>query len=114
MKSTLLLLAFTLFSYSQTPEFYKNKKGDLHLCGEFSIEELEQNESFKTWFKKNYSDFVLSDKKQKWGKKLKNTEVDIYLGTWCGDSKNWVPKFIKLWDELKLNRNQLKLIALYD
>ena len=56
MKSTLLLLAFTLFSYSQTPEFYKNKKGDLHLCGEFSIEELEQNESFKTWFKKNYSD----------------------------------------------------------
>ena len=52
-------------------------------------------------------------KKQKWAKNLKNIQVDIYLGTWCGDSKYWVPKFIKLWDELGLNKNQLKLIALY-
>ena len=114
MKPTLLLLVFTLFSYSQNPEFYKNKKGDLHLCGEFPIEELQQNDAFKIWFDKSYSDFILTEKKQKWAKKLKNTDVDIYLGTWCGDSKNWVPKFIKLWDELGLNRNQLKLIALYD
>ncbi|MGC6525738.1 MAG: hypothetical protein ACON30_05620 [Flavobacteriaceae bacterium] len=114
MKSTFLFLVFTLFSYSQTPEFYNNKKGDLHLCGEFPVNELELNETFKTWFNKSYSNFELSNKKQKWAKNLKNVQVDIYLGTWCGDSKNWVPKFIKLWDELGLNRNQLKLIALYD
>jgi len=41
MKFTLLFLVFTLFSYSQTPEFYNNKKGDLHLCGEFPINELQ-------------------------------------------------------------------------
>jgi len=114
MKSTLLFLLFTLFSYSQTPEFYNNKKGDLHLCGEFSINELEQNDAFKTWFNKSYSNFELDNKKQKWAKNLKSIQVNIYLGTWCGDSKYWVPKFIKLWDELGLNRNQLKLIALYD
>lgn len=114
MKFTLLFLVFTLFSYSQTPEFYNNKKGDLHLCGEFPINELQQNDTFKTWFNKSYSNFELDNKKQKWAKNLKNIQVDIYLGTWCGDSKYWVPKFIKLWDELGLNRNQLKLIALYD
>ena len=61
MKSTLLFLLFTLFSYSQTPEFYNNKKGDLHLCGEFSINELEQNDAFKTWFNKSYSNFELDN-----------------------------------------------------
>lgn len=114
MKSIVFLFVFAVYSYSQNSQFYTNNKGDLHLCGEFSIEELEENITFKTWFNKSYSNFELFNGKQKWAKNLKNLEVEIYLGTWCGDSKNWVPKFIKLWDELGLKRDQLKLIALYD
>lgn len=41
-------------------------------------------------------------------------QVDVYLGTWCGDSKNWVPKFVKAWDEIGLKRSQLNFIGLYD
>ena len=29
-------------------------------------------------------------------------EIDIFLGTWCGDSKREVPKFLKIVDEINL------------
>lgn len=47
MKSIVFLFVFAVYSYSQNSQFYTNNKGDLHLCGEFSIEELEENITFK-------------------------------------------------------------------
>jgi tetratricopeptide (TPR) repeat protein len=116
MKKTICLLFGVFYlnsSFSQGVQRYENSRGESHLCGSFQIEELEKDTIFKQWFNKNYLDFKVSNKKRTWIKDLKNVEVDVYLGTWCGDSKKWVPKFIKLWDEIGLNRNQLKFIALY-
>lgn len=31
----------------------------------------------------------------------KNLKIDVYLGTWCSDSRNNVPKFIKILDRLE-------------
>lgn len=98
---------------SQDINFYKNAKEQSHLCGVFPIEYLENDSVYKRWFDKNYSSFSLPEKRYKWAKKLKQVNVDIYLGTWCGDSKKWVPQFVKLWDLLNLNRKQLRFIALY-
>ena len=99
--------------FAQDVQRYDNSRGESHLCGAFQIEDLEKDTIFQKWYKKNYLDFEVLNKKPTWIKNLKNIEVDIYIGTWCGDSKKWVPKFIKLWDELGLNRTQLKFIALY-
>ncbi len=30
--------------------------------------------------------------------------VEVILGTWCGDSRDQVPKFLKIWDILGRNR----------
>ena len=39
-------------------------------------------------------------------------EVDIFLGTWCGDSKREVPRFLKIVDEINLiPKNKIKLFA---
>jgi tetratricopeptide (TPR) repeat protein len=38
--------------------------------------------------------------------------VKIFLGTWCGDTQSFLPKFIKIWEQAGLPINQLKLIAL--
>lgn len=116
MKSTLLLVLCTYFtySYSQDINFYKNAKGDTHLCGEFPVSYLEHDSLYSIWYHKNYSEFKLPEKRLKIKSKLKNTRVDIYLGTWCGDSKKWVPRFVKLWDELGLKRSRLRFIALYN
>ena len=99
---------------AQDVQRYNNSRGESHLCGSFQIEDLEKDTIFQKWYTKNYLDFKVFNKKRVWVKNLKDVEVDIYLGTWCGDSKKWVPKFVKLWDALGLNRTQLKFIALYD
>jgi tetratricopeptide (TPR) repeat protein len=91
---------------------YVNDRDQTHLCGPISIEDL-QTDSLKVWYDKNYDALSLSKKPNKWKKNLKKTTVDIYLGTWCGDSKKYVPQFIKLWEELGLNTDQLNFIALY-
>jgi len=92
---------------------YVNDKDQTHLFGPISAQDL-QIDSLKVWYQKNYDAIALSSKKNKWKKNLKNTTVHIYLGTWCGDSKRYVPQFIKLWDELGLNPDQLNIIALYN
>ena len=83
MKSTLLLVLCTYFtySYSQDINFYKNAKGDTHLCGEFPVSYLEHDSLYSIWYHKNYSEFKLPEKRLKIKSKLKNTRVDIYLGT---------------------------------
>jgi tetratricopeptide (TPR) repeat protein len=78
------------------------------------LDYLEHDSTYSVWFNKYYNELKLPNKRLRLKSKLKNSTVDIYLGTWCGDSKKWVPKFIKLWDELGLKRSQLRLIALYN
>jgi len=91
---------------------YVNNRDQTHLCGPISIDDL-QTDSLKVWYRKYYDAISLSQKPHKWKKNLKKTTVDIYLGTWCGDSKKYVPEFIKLWEELGLHTDQINLIALY-
>jgi thiol-disulfide isomerase/thioredoxin len=39
-------------------------------------------------------------------------DIDIYLGTWCGDSKKVVPRFLKILNETKLiTENRIRLFA---
>ncbi len=109
----LLMMSSTVQSQSNEKS-YTDKKGNIHLCGPFDITTLESDTTYNAWYQKNYEAFELTKKAPKWKKQLKNTEVDIYLGTWCGDSKTWVPQFVKLWDELGLDRAQLHFIALYN
>ena len=84
-KSSLLLLlcAFT-FCIAQEKTTYTNERGDLHLCGPFEINELKEDSLYAAWFNKRYDEFTLEGKNYSWSNKLKDIEVEIYLGTWCG------------------------------
>ena len=42
---------------------------------------------------------------------LKGVKITIVLATWCGDSKEWVPRFYKILDELKYKNKNLTVIA---
>lgn len=117
MKKTFFLklgLLFLNVSLAQEAQRYENNRGESHLCGSFQIEELAKDSIYQKWYNSNYAAFELSTKKRPWISNLNDTKVTIYLGTWCGDSKKWVPKFVKLWDELGLKRELLNFIALYD
>lgn len=112
-KVTLFFCLITASLIAQSPMTYVSSRGDTHLCGRITIDDL-QTDSLKIWYQKNYDAISLSKTSNKWKKNLKKTTVDIYLGTWCGDSQEYVPQFIKLWEELGLDTDQINLIALYN
>lgn len=43
---------------------------------------------------------------------LINTEILIILSSWCGDSKDWVPPFYKILDQISYDKSKIKVIAL--
>lgn len=69
---------------------------------------------FDTWFNQGYDNYLpdagVNDKL----KKLitKNVCIQIFLGTWCGDSRREVPRILKLLDDLDFPGKNLQLIAL--
>ena len=107
-------LLTSLHPFAQTFQSYTNDRGEKHLCGPFTLEIIENDSTYRGWFSEAYDALSFNSEDNTWVKNLNDVKVDIYLGTWCGDSKKWVPRFVKLWDELGLDRNQLNFIALYD
>jgi len=110
---TNLILLNTSLLIAQDVQFYHNDDAEKHLIGEFPINYLKQDTTYSKWYEEGYADYVLAEKDYAWAENLKDDKVEIYMGTWCGDSQEWVPRFIKLWDELGLSRDQLKIMALY-
>ncbi|GAA5020858.1 hypothetical protein GCM10011506_03940 [Marivirga lumbricoides] len=116
-KYTILLLAFFAFSTqitAQSIQFYESESGDKHIWGPFPIEYLKQDTTYAGWFNESYDAFNMEKTDYKWVKNLKDKQVDIYMATWCGDTKNYVPKFVHMWDKLGLKREQLHFTALHD
>jgi tetratricopeptide (TPR) repeat protein len=117
MKKLLALIITTIIIcgsvQAQEIQFYTTEEGDKHIWGEFPVKYLEEDTTYSRWYNDSYEAFQLEKTDYEWVKNLEDDTVEIYLGTWCGDSQEWVPQFLKLWDELGLDRGQLKFIALH-
>lgn len=111
--SIIVLLAIAHTLPAQTPENYTNSHGERHIAGPFKLDLLKTDTTFKKWFEANSQKFKLKGESTKWKNNLKTTQVDIYLGSWCRDSKNQVPQFVKMWTDLGLKEEQLHFTALF-
>ena len=111
--SIIILMFITPLLMAQTPQTYTDTKGRTHLTGPFDLEELETAPDFSQWYQENYDALTDVFGKETWAESLKGTTVEVFLGTWCGDSQYLVPRFVKLWDELGLDREQLNFVAVY-
>ena len=104
MKNPIIFLFAVLIS---TTTFSQN------IIGDTSKEELLDSKH-KSWFSKGYDNYSPDEEvlKQlnKYLKKKKYT-IEVYFGTWCGDSKREVPKIIKLLEESKFKMDRLKLVG---
>ena len=82
------------------------------LVGEITIEALSQN-NYKEWYKNNYEAYAVDQTLvEKFKEPLKNYQILVFLGTWCGDSKREVPRFIKILDAANFPDENLKIVAL--
>lgn len=106
----LLLMSFH-FAICQNAE-YTDKKGNSHLIGKCTKAAFEK-ESYKKWYDENYTNYeVNTDLLKKVKRKTKGITFEIFIGTWCGDSKRELPRFLKILDELKIDETALEIVSL--
>ncbi|MEO5684764.1 MAG: tetratricopeptide repeat protein [Chitinophagaceae bacterium] len=80
------------------------------LLGTHTKEDLQQA-PYAAWFNKNYGDYIIdSPAIARLKPLLQNKQFEIFLGTWCGDSKREVPRMLKLLEYAGVQASQVKLI----
>ena len=70
------------------------------------------SEVFAEYFDAGYTEYVPDPNIVKQLKKMKKgLEIVIVMATWCGDSKEQVPRFYKILDDIGFKDSNVKLIA---
>lgn len=105
------LLLFIAFCYTLTATA-QNKPADRILYGSITTDSLQQA-PYDTWYKKNYAAYTTNPAVKETLKAMlqKGIKVEAYFGSWCGDSKRELPRFIKVLDETGFDKNNLRIIA---
>lgn len=111
MKKYLAVILCVCLTSSIFAQTYVTKNGKKHLWGVVTTDHL-QEAPFREWFQKNQDDFTSTLTKSD-GKLLKNVKVKAFLGTWCGDTKFLLPKFVKTWNTMGLSEDQIEYVALH-
>lgn len=107
---------FILFSFNLIAQEFnhyvidtvKNKKMLIGCC----TREAFNDTAFAVWYNEGYSNYqpdaeVLSQLKDF----LNNLKIKIVLGTWCSDSREFVPAFLKILDLIKFPDENLEMIC---
>ena len=111
MKSliTLIFLIVSVLSFSQPlNRYFESANGRVTLLGEVSPERLAED-PFDEWYSKNHNEYQVEETD------LNLSEADsitIFMGTWCGDSKREVPRFIKTLEMNNYDLFKLKILCL--
>ncbi len=81
------------------------------LTGPVQLSQLEKID----WFQATYNSTIVQSKGAEFTS-LKNVmpqfEVRIYLGTWCGDTHDQLPAFVRIMKEAGVDASKFKYIAL--
>jgi thiol-disulfide isomerase/thioredoxin len=103
-------VAGNLISTPVSNAVVKNSKGTEMLLGHCTRSCLTQK-PFADWFFQNYENYkVDSSSIKEIGKLIKNKNMTIFLGTWCGDSKREVPRMLKILDAAGIKEKQYSII----
>ncbi len=89
---------------------YTDEKGNKVLLGIHPQQSLEQP-PFAAWFNKNYTDYTIDSATAGQLQPLvKNKTFEIFLGTWCGDSKREVPRMLKILSYAGVPPSRIQLV----
>ncbi len=115
MKLVFTSLLFILVALGYSQEFNKEielENGKKFLLGKINLDGLKA-EPYQTWFTSNYETYSVDKSLVKVFKSpLADCEIKLFLGTWCGDSKREVPRFVKILKTAKFPMEQLEIVAL--
>ncbi len=108
---TLLLLAFSNSSAQTINQEVKLENDRVFLLGQIDENGLASN-SYQNWYKPNYEDYqVDTNSITSIKNELSKHKILVFMGTWCGDSKREVPRFIKILKAADFPMENLKMVA---
>ncbi|WP_141402451.1 thioredoxin family protein [Sediminicola luteus] len=107
----LCCLLLSAFSIKAQNRLETDAKGRTLLLGKFDESILEHG-AFAQWYvpyKSNYKPkpAVMTNLKPM----IKGRRFELFMGTWCGDSKRGVPQLLKVFEGLEVSDDQLEMIA---
>ena len=112
----LLIITFLLFTSSiltsqKINQEIKIENEQSYLVGPITKDGLASN-SYQTWFENNYKGYeVATETIEPLKKSLAEHKILIFMGTWCGDSKREVPRFLKVLEAADFPMENLKMVA---
>lgn len=110
-----IIIAISLIFLSYNSIAQSNEPKPRILFGTITKDSLIQA-PYDKWFVAGYNSYqpntetVIQLKKLNW----KDITIQLFFGTWCGDSKREVPRFLKLMNEINFPINNIKIIAVGD
>lgn len=88
-----------------------NANGNPMLLGHTYLSELRKA-PFDSWFYKNYADYQPDSLLcLEIGRLLRKKKIDIFMGTWCGDSKREVPAMLKILERAGYDTSNIALVT---
>lgn len=116
MKNYTLILLTILFSIvTEAQDINKEiaiEEETPFLLGKINKDGLT-SENYNDWFSKNFEDYEVDQATiNSIASKLKDYQITLFMGTWCGDSKKEVPRFYKILEACNFPEDQLTVIAL--
>ena len=111
----LAAISFGLFNLnsSDIPEgmFEDPKTGKPMLLGKITIEELQQ-EPFNEWYQMESDGYEVDTELTNAISNPGQYTYEVYLGTWCGDSRRELPRMEKIFTEMGIDMSNVLIVTL--
>jgi thiol-disulfide isomerase/thioredoxin len=109
----IVLILVVIFSLQATSFAQVEQKNDTQMMiGKIKLKDFKVA-PFKTWFDEEYNsykpDYKTLSEITKIDKKIK---VLVFFGSWCGDSRREVPRFLKIAEHLKIKKKKISYMGL--
>jgi len=97
--SFLLLLLYTTILFGQEYKIVQDGNSSESILVGITNKKVFQDSNFASWFNSEYTNYSVDTKTlENYKNYFEDKIIKTVLGTWCGDSRREVPRFVKILD----------------
>ncbi len=115
MKKIILLILIISINACKSPDKLRTStyRGNEILVGKAQKADFEKT-PYGKWFTSKYNDYKTDQNVINQLKKVINDyKITVVMGTWCGDSREQVPKLYKILDKTGFKNSKLTMFTVY-